>query len=584
MSFETEIKKFALKPIFLVEFNFPSGTVYCASGHIRFPDIYYAGKVLSIGTLRRAMTQNLGLVENATVEIQVSDTTQTFITKATTDQVKGATVRIHLGTSGLALADFRLMCEGDIDSFSISNDIFRCSVKDRLWTMPSKPDTGYINETDFPNAPKASRGKPLPLCYGTHSETEGVAEVPADGQSDFKNRGAWPTIQIDNTSDSLKWLVARHAVKSIDQVYAYTPGNGSVLLTAGDYTAVLAGTINGETMAWIQFTDAQLLASGKVMDSAGNLGVITVNCTGREDVGDGSGALLNDPVDVLKDLFANYLGDPPLNTDLFDAARLVSQDRLYQVCGGYTEEKNSDEVLRDLCNSFGIRMFPDRQGQIGISIWTVPAFDAVTSISLKEQWDVLFGSWNVDFTSDIQGAEDAQICNDVDFSYSKHWAKGFFRGAGTIEDAFSISTYGKKTLKMECPWTSNAINAQDVAARIVILYKNPVDHISCTTPLVGTLLELSDSIAVTHHSSPVVGGYSATPMEVIELTLNPETFTVQIRATNVDTITRRAFYLGDEAALPADWEAGTAAEKRYGGLCDDDSGLFPNGAEGFELL
>lgn len=532
-SFATEVEKFKLRPVVLLEIDFGDGTQYYSYDAVRFLDRFYEGRILNLGEYRRAIQQNLGFFEISSIDANLADTDREIITEAETQTIKGILARFKVGTQDMVRDDFETVFEGLIDDFGAQNYTFNLLVRDKLWTLPEKPITGTVNSTDFPNALPADVGKPLPICYGEHSDTD---------TNNALNRGAWPTIYVDVQMSEQTFLIARHAVKSIDEVYAYKPSAGSQLLTlTTDYTAHKAGTLNGETMAYIKLTAAGL---AKLTDTNA-LGILTVNVKGKETVGDGTGDLIENPIDVLEDLFANYLEDPETNSSAFSTAKTTATDRNYVVAGGYIEEMPTDELIRDICNSFQIRIYPDKNGKIAVSIFK-PISPFEDGPELREQWEILRGTWSIDYSADVQGAEDAQVINTIEYRYSYHWAKKHFRGNGTESDSASITSYGEKELLLNCPWAKDNTTAEDVARRLKRLYKNPVPHAEFMVPMQGANVELTDVINITHRDSPGSGGYSQRAFEIIEHALNMSDMSVRLRAKDVGSVVEGLFYLDDE--------------------------------------
>lgn len=545
-NFEKQMASFSSTPIILVEIDFGDQTRYYSTVDARFDERFYSGRVLQVGSVRRALQQNLGLFEIASIEVYLANTDQEFSSLVELTKVKGCTARVKLGTKALPLLMYETVFEGTIDDFGVSNFSFRFLIKDKLWTLPPKPLSGYVTATLFPYALPADAGKPLPFCYGSHSDTD---------SNDARNRGAWPTLFVDTRSGSRRFLIAAHAVKAINEVYAWTPGRGSLLMTeTTHYTAHEAGIIDGRRYAYVEITATGW--SDYVTDTAGNLGVVTVNVDGKETNGDGTGDLITNPVNVLRDVFSSYLGSPTINGEAFATAETIATQREYVAAGGYIEEKSKDEFIRDICDSFNIRIYPDYNGNVAVSIFK-PISPVASGLEITENWEVLRGTFNVDFQSDIQGAEDAQIVNKFEAKFKYHWAKKFFRESSTTQDATSVATYGDKRLSVSMLWSANAQSASDVAGRIVTLYKNPVANIRCKVPLVGMNLELTDLVAVTHADGAANGGYAGRVFEVIEHQFNPNEMTVDIKAKEVEAIAGSAFFL-DNGALRELGATGTA--------------------------
>jgi hypothetical protein len=488
-----------------------------------------------MGTFRRSIQQNLGIFEVSSIQAEFGDADTTLLQKAESTRPKDSLVTFKIGSKKLPLESYKVFHQGKIDDFGGGDYKFRILVKDRLWTLPEFPDTGIVNEDDFVNALPAHVGKRLPLCYGSHSLTS---------SDDASERGAWPTLFIDVTSSNRYFLIARHAVKSINEVYAFTPGRGSVTLTeTTDYVAHKAGTINGETMAFISITSTGW--TDKVTDANGTLGTVTVNVDGKEDGGDGTGELITNPIDVLKDLLENYLDNPTINSTKFDESKIVATTRSYEVRGGYTEEIATRQVLEELARSFSLRVYSDSEGKIAVDIFE-PANPTTDIKKYREQWEILKGSLQISHNSDIASAEDAQIINTCDYEFDFHYAKRFFETADQFSDSTSVTNYGDKKFFISLPWNGNSNGAKDVAQRIVQQYRDPVATISFRTALTAMNSDLTDPIDVTHGDGTISGGYSDRRFEIISQTFNPRDFSIEISAKDVDKLSQNGFFLADE--------------------------------------
>jgi hypothetical protein len=533
---EAEFRKFASGPVLLVEIESPSGARYVSSFHVKFVDRHYMGRLISIGPIARVIQRNLGIYETTAVQIEVADTD--FLYSTIAEPIKGVTVRVKIGTTLMPLTDYQTILIGKIDDWTIDN--FRVSfvVKDSTVTFPEFPATGFVSETDFPNAYNQVRGQPLPVCYGEHSVT---------ASEDNRDRGAWPTLYVDNTSGAKKFLIARHAVKSILGVYVNKPSSGSALLTEGaNYTAVPAGVLLGQRMAWIQFTDAQFTSS--VVDTGGVVGDVRVNVQGAETVGDGSGTLITNPIDVLEHFMGRYVGNPSVDATSFNVARSVCLSRGYTVRGGYVGKKSTANALSEFARSFNLLLFIDKLGNLAVNLFDPSSYPPGSSSSLfDEARDIYRGSWSIDRQAQIEGAEDAQIVNSVDFSHSYHWAVDKFFGHDKLTDAPSIATYGEKTLVLEMPWLASSTAASDVSQRIVFQFKAPVPHANFKTSLRGLLTELAEQMTLNH-----VNGHDGTPWssrraQVMQLGFNPADYSTTLRARDVQPIVEGAYFFDDES-------------------------------------
>jgi hypothetical protein len=526
-------KQFSCTPILLAEFHFNDGIRRVAPMQANFKTQIFSGRVLSVSPIRRIMQRNLGIYEMANVEVELADVDRFYSSIA--EPIKGKVVYIKLGTRNLALSKYLTIFKGKIDDYSLSSFSITFSLKDNLLELPEFPLTGFVDETNFPNALKEHRNFPLPVCYGTHSVTT---------SDDNRNRGAWPTLYVDNTTNAKKFLVAAHEVKAINEVYTNRPSVGSTLLTlTTDYTVQLAGTIAGKTMAWIQFTDAQF--QSKVLDppsSGTSVGQVVCNVQGKHR----SGTVITNPIDVLRDFLENYCGDPSVDDTSFNRVFTTCSERSYVVRGGYADKKPTQNVLSEFCRSFNLALYLTRDGLIGANLSDPADFAGPLGV-FDEGRDIFRGSWSLDREAQIEGAEDAQLVNRIQYAHDLHYANGRFFANKETSDTSSIASYGEKRLVIEMPWTGDDATATDVVGRILFLFKNPVAHATFKTGLQGLLVDIGDEIAVTHANGPGVA-WSEQTMQLLSTSFNPQDYSTQIRARDVAAITEGAYYLDDESA------------------------------------
>ncbi len=542
-SLETKLKGFISDPIILLEIDLPSGSIYFGNQQARFSTQNYEGSILEIGQVKRSMQQNLGIYETSSIEIVIADTNSAILQLEQVTQFKNAPARLKIGNKSTALDSYYVFHQGRVDDFGSTEFGFHLIIQDHLWTLPQNPDSDFVTETKFARALPAHKGKPIPICYGVHFD-DGTT---SDGTTnDFKNAGAWPTLFVDVSATKRRFLIAGHAIKSIDTVYATTPGRGTLTLTpVTDYTAYTAGFINGKRYAFIELAGTSF--DNKVVDTAGNLGEVTVNVNGKTTAEDGTGTLLTNPIDVLKDVLNIHLGSPPINADKFAQAVNVAASRGYNAAGGYVLEKGTDQFLKELLDSFSIRLFPDSDGNVSVDIYEPSGpFDVIKTI--LEGRDILENSWNLDFSSSVQGAEDAKIINEVNYIYNMHWRTSNFRKTDKKSDANSILLYGSKKLNISMPWARDITSASDVAQRYVFLYRNAVPHVTFRLPLLGLDIELSDQVNLSHKNAPIIFGWVDQRCEVISRSFNPTSFTNEIRARDVSSISAGGYFLDSEAA------------------------------------
>ena len=108
-------------------------------------------------------------------------------------------------------------------------------------------------------------------------------------------------------------------------------------------------------------------------------------------------------------MLESWLGDPDIDTDLFNTARAITTERSYICNGAYLAEQTTQAMLGNFSQTFDLTVFTTREGKIGVSIFQ-PEFAA----NYKEYTDlanITKGTFKIDFTTD-------EIINDMVYSYN----------------------------------------------------------------------------------------------------------------------------------------------------------------------
>lgn len=529
-----EFSSFVAEPIVIVDFGFDATPKYISGKELRFNTRNYEGKLLNIGSIRRAVQKNLGLFEVNSLEITVDDTDRVF--SGISGSIKNSIVTVRIGTANLGLDSYMTVFKGFIDDYTIQDFTVTYSIKEALINISDYPNTGFVDVTNFPNALNEHRDLPLPVCYGEHTVTS---------DDDNRNRGAWPTLYVDNTTNAKKFLVACHAVKSINEVYCNRPSSGSTLLVlTTDYTVFAAGTINGQTMAWIQFTDAQF--TSVVVDTGGVVGQVVCNVQGKETNANGTGTLMINPVDVLQDFLTSYCGQPEIDTTTFATAKQTAAERYYVVSGGYTEKTLTSNVISDIAKTFNLLVYGTRNNAVAVDLFSLSSLGSSTTID--EARDIIKGSWSIDHQNNIEGAQDSTIINSAQYTYKYHRAQQKFFESDTYNNSESISNYGEKKLLLEMPWSADGTTVYDVVARIVFQFKNPANQLNFTVGLKGLLVDIGSAVSINHANGPAGVALSGQVCQIREQTFNLSNFLTSMRAIDIPEMYRRAFILGNESA------------------------------------
>lgn len=345
------------------------------------------------------------------------------------------------------------------------------------------------------------------------------------------------------SSDKNVYVLAGHALKSVDEVYVLKPvviqNFGAtdtapirsepvqVLQTEGtDYVQELR-QVNGNCYHVLVFSAAQVSETCEYYE-------VTANVQGIETNGDTTGTLIENADDIFSHMMLNWMlnsyrssvgpyapaggpwfTDVPYAPGLWDAssvtaAKSVAAARVY---GGYvgagelTEAQEAREVIREMLVSFDLELyFNNNSGASGA--WSVSRFDANAVVGSLPQYDPSDDVFKETFSSDPDTAALFNVFpffagptsqrsgkNDVSASTSG----GGWQLSGEAKSTTSISRYG---LSISSPtylkWTQDAATTADVMAHYLKYAERPPIIVAFKTGLRPLNHPLSTLVRVTH--------------------------------------------------------------------------------------
>jgi hypothetical protein len=348
---------------------------------------------------------------------------------------------------------------------------------------------------------------------------------------------------------------------------------------------------------------------------------ITVNVSsGVESVGDGTGTPLLKLAQIYKHFVINFgfqswatgpwLTAPmwpvdvdgaqlsQVDEDSFDVIEAV-QDR--RITGGYPggivfgSNGDTELTLRDgiarLNTSNNCRSGFNRNSQFFVTILD----DSIATITGARQYtqvlDIVEKSFEIEPDAD-------SVATTVVYSYQRHFAPlghkvdEWAKKEQEVTDAIAEAANGeeKKGQTIELWGVRDDAVATDIAMRELMYYKEPPIKTKQVTNLKGLSTELGDVIKVSHLDGLGSGGYVDRLLLVERHITNPSKYSVRFEAIDVQRLFGSVsgggggpFILGDEATLAASWATATNANKVYGYLCDEATGVFANGKPGKRL-
>lgn len=460
-----------------------------------------------------------------------------------------------------------------------------------------------------------------------------------------QGKGAYPPIyvgdQIVATTNYHKFLVAGHTVKSIDELYveanrlklqtdATIAGAGGAWLVPGyqgwadAFGATRYEVVNGHRYTVIYGRVGNILAdraAGTVPLMGSDTVPLALSVQGIEAMGDGTGALITNLHVQYLHILQNWIlrtyqdgawlttpafeDDPDLlqiDEDSFAAVQTIAAQRL---SGGYVGAGvlgADGEVLtiRDLIARLNLsadvdsgfnRKCPFMISMVDESIGSlhsaVPLTDVLhifsESFSVKDDLGSHANIIPVTYARDYSGRADTP--GGAGGGTTNGWLHAF-----EARDSTSITNYTTGDVTGEFPapalelqFVRHQATAEDVAFRRLLRQKDPPRVVTFALGLTGMNYELGDVLSLTHYEGVGPSGWVGNPVRILRHDADPDQFQVVLECVDMQTLFAGAFILGNESVLPSAWTSATTAQKQYGYLAEETTGLFSEGSKGKRL-
>jgi hypothetical protein len=306
---------------------------------------YYAGLVQSWGHFLCSAEATEGGLETQDKTIILVDVDGKFSDlDAAGYRLMGSAVTFYLGSPNVPnKADWFTLYSGYLRSVALNGDgtataTFRPGI-DVLSTLIPRE---RLLRSDFPLIDPAAEGGIAPRIWGTWSALAGEA------------KGAISCAKVD-TSATSKHVVAIGHMLSVPRVY-----QAGTLKTSGADYSIGYPIINGREWTRIDFT--------------GDTGTdeVKADVEGYDSNGDGTGTLIDDPVDLLESLCSTiWQGTPPLDaTSLADTKTWLTssaQGAPIKAALLLDQQRSGWDILSDWAQSFGARIYLKFNGEVAIS-------------------------------------------------------------------------------------------------------------------------------------------------------------------------------------------------------------------------
>lgn len=458
--------------------------------------------------------------------------------------------------------------------------------------------------------------------------------------------GQVPVIHVGMRADvdGFRWkafLVAGHAVKEITDVFQGgervpsgnfgvtwavpgKPGYETYFPDTGADCQYLDVNGNRYTMLFVRGPDAERAVGGDISggdgdhgddttigggDSGGsdetNDGKITVNVRGIETAGDSTGEVITDGLQqylhAIKNWVLNvYLSGswlagpmfaddptlPQIDEASFTAASAVAATRF---TGGYTgawmlgaggERISVRDFVARMNIGFDVDSGFNRKTQFFVSMVddSLAAVEAASKV--VDVRDVHAGSFNAD-------PVDSEQFNFIPYVYRRDYTgkrPTGWHATSEESDPESIEDLDetKPSTQIELHPVRSATQALDVIQRRLLRSKDPI-RVTWTMGMAGLSIELGGIVKLTHYSGMGESGYVERPIRITRHETDPEKYTVTLEGWDMARLFEGTLVLGNTAVLPAAWTSATVAQRQYGYLCDETTGLFSDNSRGKRL-
>jgi hypothetical protein len=411
---------------------------YLAPIDVRSPDIFYDGYILNVSSLKRAINDRTGLYSVSDMTLDLANNDKEWSKMMAQYIMKNAHVSIFhaWGTEphGWRTRIHRMI----VDDYELEADKFRVFLKDitKKYFELKIPEY-FITSEEYPDAHEDAIGKGMSDILGENSLL-GTADDPVWGVS---SPGSFEAYCIDKTN--FYYLASRGSLHAIPEVYS----DDVKMATPGDYS--------------VNYRDG----GRTYIDFVGDQGdkKITFNAEGYMfGAWNSVNGYIQNPARILQFILMILLHVPVelINMISFDDMADYFEDKEYETSAKFwaCEPKKAEEKLSDFLFTFGIKLYPDREGRMSIGIKDESNYQS--DYYIFEQLDCIDPARNM---PQLKRAE-----NYVRYKWDEHQAAKLFLKADSKRSELSISDFGDSILEARgSPWKfPYTTNETLVAARV----------------------------------------------------------------------------------------------------------------------
>jgi hypothetical protein len=378
-----------------------------------------------------------------------------------------------------------------------------------------------FSRNDYPEMVEEAGGRSIPIIYG---------QVEAEA-------GALKCMRVDTDT----YLLAAHHCKSLESAFRED------------------GTDISGNCQLINHADGNAYI---LYDSTEKY--IKVNAKGKMDA---KSALMDDPIDAIKDIIDTY-SDMEYNIAALDEAQAIMQDREYKISAVIDKKQDLKSILVDFCFSFDCDFYIGRGNEITITLLKWSKLMPKKSYNQNQ-----LISFHLDELPE-------EIKNKVQYKYNYNSADEIYQNERVYAKESSIINWGEfynRNEPLHLKYVSDNDCAFDVVQRFVIQRKNPRRVATLDIPLTEFLgVDIADIISI-HHPNAIDPGKRKYQVRRVNIDFNADI--VQVEAMDITSLTGGVFILGNRQLLHKKWNDAEDNERNYGYLADNVSGYFSNNTD-----
>ena len=544
MAWIDEANKHVNEPGAVFELDLDSGTRKYSIDIIRPTNAaIIKGTILRLPEVSSSIGGILRTFEFSKIIIEIDDTDYEFRTLIGPDGegLKNKVARIKVPFINLSYATHaKTIFVGRVSGATPLPGLrFQIECEQNLKNLTNKYPDKTVEIGDYLNAPTGIPGTLIKEPYGPISDFGGAG------------KGAWGAIMVDDTVGAEIHLVGRQtAAITVDRVYL----SGVVQVEgAGNDYQIGTQVIDGHTHTEIRW-EATAAISPTIED--------VVTC----DISFGT----REVCEAWKHYLENFCGY--VNADFdpvsYAAANAIGVSRNYVMKGAFDEQKQLVSHRDDLCREFEVDIWWEpKDGLVHFDYFSV--FTSPT-IHYYDYKDILEGY--------IPSHDSSKIVNYQRVGYNWDYSSQLYRNFTYKENVASQAKYGQvyrgdfKGLK----FVRDASVATDLAARFILLRKDPISLEEFPLPIKGINIDLSDIVEITHFDGKGSAGYEQTSFQVRKTVYDLDNFIAKLHLLDYSRFIGSAFILGPPTL--GRYTTETAANKaKYGFVCDPVTEEYSDG-------